>query len=306
MRFFVTGGAGFIGSALSRALVADAHEVVIYDDFSRGRRDWVPVAAGVAVVEGDIRDLRRVQRSIDESRPQRVVHLAALHFIPDCVARPRDTIEINVEGTRTVLFACARRGVRGVVYASSAAVYAPSDRACRELDSPLDPPDIYGQSKLRGEALAREYHVETGADVTMLRIFNAIGPYETNPHVLPHVFECLKASKTVALGNMEARRDYVHTSDVARAIAMVAARSSGLTVYNVGSGRTHSVFEIIERLRCRLTRPVNVEVDPERLRPNDRPLLLADIGKIGRELGWSPGLSLEDALEELIRYYELR
>ena len=306
MRFLVAGGAGFVGSALSRALLAEAHEVVIYDNFSRGRRDLVPAGAGVTVEEGDIRDRHHIQRSIAKSRPEVVVHLAALHFIPDCIARPEEALEINVEGTRNVFAACTCASVRGVVFASSAAVYAPSDQACRELDSPVDPPDIYGETKLRGEMLAREFHLETGRDMTMLRIFNVIGPHETNPHVLPQVFECLRVSNTLMLGNMEARRDYVHARDVARAILTVAARSQGLATYNVGSGRTQSVTEIVELLRRKLARPVHVKVDPARLRRDDRPVLLADIEKIGRELGWAPEISMEDTIEELLRHYKLR
>jgi UDP-glucose 4-epimerase len=140
----------------------------------------------------------------------------------------------------------------------------------------------------------------------VLRIFNVIGPRETNPHVLPHLFESLRGSDTVMLGNLDARRDYIHARDVARAILVVAARSHGLAVYNVGSGRSHSVVEIVELLRRKLARPVNVEVDPLRLRPSDRPLLLADIEKISMKLGWTPQIALEEALDELILYYDLR
>ena len=153
--------------------------------------------------------------------------------------------------------------------------------------------------------MAREFHLETGSDVTVLRIFNAIGPRETNPHVLPHLFESLRGSDTVMLGNLDARRDYIHTRDVARAILAVAARSHGLAVYNVGSGHAYSVAEIVELLRRKLVRPVTVEVDPLRLRPTDRPLLLADIKKIEAELGWTPETALEEALDELIAYYDL-
>ncbi len=306
MRFLVTGGAGFIGSALVRELVAQAHDVVIFDDFSRGRRDFVPADARISFVEGDIRDRARVERAVRDHAPERVVHLAALHFIPDCNARPRDTLEINVGGTQNVLDACARQRVARVLYASSAAVYAPSDTACQELSSALGPNDVYGQSKLQGEELARRYHADTGLDVSMLRIFNAIGPRETNPHVLPHVLESLRTSDTIALGNTEAKRDYIDTRDLARAIAVIAEKARGLSVYNVGTGRAHSVADILDLLRLKLGRHLTVAVDPARLRPSDNPLLLADVTKIRAELGWTPSVALEDAVGELIRYYGIR
>ncbi len=306
MRFLVTGGAGFIGSALVRELVAQTHEVVIYDDFSRGRRDFVPADARISFVEGDIRDRAAVERAVTEHGPERVVHLAALHFIPDCNARPRDTLEINVGGTQNVLDACARQRVPSVLYASSAAVYAPNDTACRESDSAVGPTDVYGESKLRGEELARRYHADTGLDVSMMRIFNAIGPRETNPHVLPHVLESLQSSDTISLGNTEARRDYIDTRDLARAIVVIAAQARGLSTYNIGTGHAHSVADILDLLRRKLGRPLTVAVDPARLRPSDNPLLLADVTKIRAELGWAPSVTLEGAIDELIRYYGLR
>jgi UDP-glucose 4-epimerase len=305
VKYLVTGGAGFIGSALAREVIARGHELVIYDDFSRGLRESVPSNSGIVMVEGDIRDRERVDRTVAEHRPDRLVHLAALHFIPDCVARPKDTLDINVEGTRSVFDACARHGVGNVVFASSAAVYAPVDVACREADTPVGPTDVYGESKVRGEELVAELFARTGCHVSALRIFNAVGPRETNPHVLPHLLESLATSDTVELGNMEAKRDYIDTRDIARAIVTIAEGARGQTVYNVGSGRACSVSEIVDLLRAKVGRPLTVMLDPKRLRPSDRPLLLADVGKVRAELGWAPAIPLEDALDELIRHYRI-
>ena len=306
MRFFVTGGAGFIGSALVRELIDTDHEVVIFDDFSRGKRSMVPTTPRITFIEGDIRDRTGVATAVRESRPELVIHLAALHFIPDCVARPNDTLEINVEGTRHVFDACASAEIRAMVFASSAAVYAPSDGPCSELASPLEPTDVYGESKLRGEQLANEYFSKTGCATSVLRIFNAIGPRETNPHVLPHVLETLQRTDALSLGNTSAKRDYIDTRDIARAISLIASRSRGLQVYNVGSGRAYSVSEIVTLLSAKLGRPLPITVDPQRLRASDRPLLLASVDKLERELGWSPGITLDAALDELIRHYGLR
>lgn len=306
MKVLVTGGAGFLGSALVARLTEVGHRVVVYDNLERGRRAYLGPAGAVELVQGDVRDAAAVARSVAESRPDAVVHLAALHFIPDCVARPADTLAINVEGTRHVLDACAASGVRRIAFASTAAVYAPSEEPCREMTSPLGPHDVYGESKLRGEELCREHHEKHGGDVALLRIFNAIGPRETNPHVVPHLFETLKTSDTIPLGNTQARRDYIDTRDIALAITAVVERSSGLTPYNIGTGRAWSVDELVEVMSKRLGRPLTIKVDQARLRHVDRPLLVADISKIGAELGWKPSTPLEDTVDRLIESYGLR
>jgi UDP-glucose 4-epimerase len=260
----------------------------------------------VELVQGDVKDAAAVTRAFAGSRPDAVVHLAALHFIPDCVARPADTLSINVDGTRHVLSACAASGVGRIAFASSAAVYAPSNEACNEATSPLGPHDVYGESKLRGEELCREHHTKHGGDVALLRIFNAVGPRETNPHVVPHLFETLKTSDTIPLGNTQARRDYIDTRDIALAVTAVVEGSSGCTPYNVGSGRAYSVDELVAVMSERLGRPLTIQVDQSRLRPVDRPLLLADVSKIGAELGFRPTIPLEDTVDRLIAYYGLR
>ena len=306
MRYFITGGAGFIGSALTSSLLGADHEVIIYDNFERGSRDNVPSSPIVELVEGDVRDRRRVSDAIAASRPDFVVHLAALHFIPDCISRPAETLEINVEGTRNVLESCTGCDVRGVVFASSGAVYAPADDACRESTSAVSPCDVYGKSKALAERLAHAWFGATGIPTSILRIFNAIGPGETNPHVLPHVLESLRTSNAVSLGNTHTRRDYVDTRDIAAAILAVANRSVGCQTYNVGSGVAHSVAEIVELLSTELARPVTVVSDPSRMRRADRLLLLADIGRIRAEIGWVPRVALRQSLSELAESYGLR
>ncbi|HEV8551171.1 MAG TPA: NAD-dependent epimerase/dehydratase family protein, partial [Polyangiaceae bacterium] len=185
MKLFITGGAGFIGSALLQAALKAGHSLTVFDNFSRGRREYCPADARVEVVEGDIRDRRRVREAITSDRPDAVIHLAGLHFIPDCIKRPQECLQINVDGTGNVLSAAAAVGVKRFVFASTAAVYAPTSDACVEKSTPLDPAEVYGQSKILGELLARGHHDRTRTAVTLLRLFNAIGPRETNPHILP-------------------------------------------------------------------------------------------------------------------------
>jgi UDP-glucose 4-epimerase len=298
---FVTGAAGFIGSTLSRRLLAAGHRVIGYDNLSRGRRDYLPHA--VELVEGDIRDGQRLHRAVSDVMPDSVVHLAAMHFIPDCVARPQETLEVNVEGTRIVLESCRRGAIPSFVFASTGAVYAPTDGPCLEDATPLQPLEIYGESKLAAEQLVAAFHRDTGASAAILRLFNAIGRRETNPHVIPHIFESLQRSDVVPLGNTGPRRDYVDVRDVAEAVLAVAEGVRGFHVLNVGTGVARSVDDIVTLLGRILGRPIATVQDPSRARTTDRLLLAADIRKIRSVTAWTPRIDLEETLRDLVQAY---
>ncbi len=300
----VTGGCGFIGFALCRALAAAGHQVVAYDDLSRGRGENLP--AGARLIQGDIRDSRRLTEAVAEAAPEALIHLAAIHYLPDCAARPLETMQVNVDGTRHVLEACRAGGVRHLVFASTAAVYAPVDVPCSEDGTPVEPIEIYGESKLKGERLVDAFSRETGIAATTVRISNAIGRRETNPHVIPHILESLRTSNQVPLGSVEARRDYIDTRDIASAILAVLAVSSGYQVFNVGTGVAHSVADIIATLERLLSRPIEIRRDASRLRPVERLLLVADTARIGRATGWAARVTLEESLRDLIDAYGLR
>ena len=299
----VTGGCGFIGFALCSRLAAAGHRVVAFDDLSRGRAANLP--AGAQLIQGDIRDSERVTAAVRDVQPDAVVHLAAIHYLPDCAARPRETQEVNVVGTGHVLAACRAGRVRRIVFASTAAVYASVEAPCVEDQTPTVPIEVYGESKLAGERLVEAFCRETGIAATTVRISNAIGRRETNPHVVPHIFESLRLSDQVPLGSVEARRDYIDTRDIADAILAVLDSSAGYRVFNVGTGVAHSVEEIVALLGRLLGRRIEIRSDPARLRPVERRLLVSDISRIRGVTGWTPRVALEESLRDLIDAYGL-
>jgi UDP-glucose 4-epimerase len=300
----VTGAAGFIGSALCRRLVSAGHRVIGYDNLWRGRRECLP--EGVDFVQGDIRDAARLATTFSAATPDCVIHLAAMHFIPECIAHPEATKDVNVDGTLRVLEACRGSSVRSFVFASSGAVYAPTDGPCVEDVTPLRPLEVYGESKVAAEQAVATFHHGTGIPAAILRLFNAIGRNETNPHVVPHIFESLQTSDVIRLGNLEPCRDYIDTRDVAEAITAVVEAPRGLHVFNVGTGVAHSVKDIIELLHRILGRPINVVQEPGRVRIDERMVLVADVARIRRAIGWSPRLALEDTLKDLAIAYGLQ
>ena len=258
------------------------------------------------LVEGDIRDAALVRATVSACKPDCVIHLAAMHFIPECIARPHETVGVNVEGTRCVLESCRGSSVQRVIFASSAAVYAPTDRPCLEDATPLRPLEVYGESKLAAERLVSTFHEETGISTGILRLFNAIGRNETNPHVVPHIFQSLQTSDVIGLGNLAPARDYIDTRDVADAIVSVADSLHGRGVFNVGTGMASSVEDIVELLRRILGRAIEVVQEPSRLRVTERMMLAADIEKIRRHTRWTPRISLEDTLKDLAVVYRLQ
>ncbi len=300
----VTGGAGFVGSALCAQLLDAGCRVVAYDNLSRGRRELLP--PGVELVEGDIRDSARLGAVIAGTTPRSLVHLAAMHFIPDCIARPQETMEVNVEGTRRVLDCCRQSSIRCVLFASSGAVYEPSDEPCVEEKTGLRPLEVYGESKLMAEDLARTFQQDTGTPTSVLRFFNAIGRNETNAHVIPHIFESLQASDEVRLGNMAPRRDYIDTRDLAAAMLAVLDAAQGFSVFNVGTGVASSVSEIVDLIGGVLGRRITVIGEPARMRTTERMLLVADIARIRRATGWTPRITLKESLTDLVQAYGLQ
>lgn len=309
MRCLVTGGCGFLGSALVRHLLAESCEVVVVDDLSRGSLENLGADLDrVSVIQQDVTtDLSRVFSSF---QPEAVFHLAALHFIPECDADPARCLRINVDGTRSVLKAAAGlHRPASLVLASSAAVYAPSDGAHQEQEDSVRPVDVYGYSKLWAEELATGFAADTGAGVGIARLFNVFGPGETNAHFIPSLICQLKAGESVRLGNLSTKRDYVFVDDVADALLRLARycadgpRVDGQpATVNVGSGRAYTGHEVVEALATAMSAvgatpsgPAPV-IDPSRLRPVDRPTLLADPTLAQKLLDWAPRTSLAEGL----------
>jgi UDP-glucose 4-epimerase len=301
-RTLITGGAGFIGSALGAHLTALGHEVFVQDDLSFGRRHLAGVPDD-RFFRVDIRDRRATRRVMEHVRPQRVVHLAAIHFIPYCNEHPVEAADINVNGTISVLDACATvPGVAQVFVASTAAVYPIADGAMKEEEEP-GPMDIYGTTKLATERIAECFHLRTRIPVIIGRFFNAFGPNETNPHLIPEIQrQVLAGARTLRLGNLEPKRDFIHTEDMSRAMAALLERvTTGCETVNIGRGIEYSVREIVQAFERQLGEPLTIAVDPARVRKAERMHLLADITKLKRLTGWEPRWGIDEGIATLLK-----
>lgn len=294
----VTGGAGFVGSRLTRDLLERGADVHVVDDCTTGSRELVPDGATFDAVDVESADLAD---AVGRYRPDSVIHLAALHFVPYCDEHPGEAYDVNVWGTRTLCEALRDAdSVERVAFASSAAVYPPRDGPLSETDT-VDPMDVYGRTKVLGEDLLREFARDTGTPVAAARLFNIYGPNETNPHLIPAILDQLDDGHSVELGNLKPRRDFVHVSDVSSAFcALLDAHDAGFRTYNVGTGEAHTVREVVEATSDALGSEITIEQDEERVRESDRPHLQADVSRITSETDWEPTVDLRSGLASLL------
>lgn len=307
-RVLVTGGNGFVGREVCRRLF-DHHDVCIVDNLRSGpARLSADELTKATFAKIDIADAVAVRDVMAEFKPDTIIHLAAIHYIPECEENPSLAVATNVDGTVNLLGA-APAGSR-FVFASSGAVYKPDDKPHAEDEATLGPSDVYGYTKLHGEQFVRYFAAQRGLSAVVVRLFNVVGPGETSPHLLPEIIAQLKAGRTILrLGNMSPKRDYIHVRDAASGFITVAleeeiAAGSTLTV-NLGTSHSYSVAELVAKLRNVAMVDFSLEQEPSRLRKVDRPHLAADISRISSRFGWTPQRTIDDALADVWREPDL-
>jgi UDP-glucose 4-epimerase len=294
-RALVTGGAGFIGSRLVRELLAAGWQACVLDDFSVGREeDLASAGQAVPCLAADISVAGAVERAIAAWQPAVVFHLAALHFIPHCERDPARAIEINVLGTQRVLDAMAGRPGCRLVFASTGDVYASAAHPHTET-APLAPGSLYGITKLTGEYLVG-HAAARGAACRIARLFNVFGPGDRTPHVLPDIVHGLAQRGAIDIGRRDPVRDYVYVDDVAAALLRLAEYDGEERVFNIGSGEGRSVQQLVDAVLDAHGATAAVRTDPAKVRPVERPVLVADIGRASRVLGWQPQTAFRDGI----------
>jgi UDP-glucose 4-epimerase len=298
----VTGGAGFIGSHVVDALLADGYSVTVVDDLSAG--DPARVAPEAELRELDIVDLAGLRAVVEEVAPSAIFHLAAQASVVASVADPGRDCEVNVRGTLNVVEAAGRCGAPVVFTSTGGALYgddAPRPTDESQLPAPLSP---YGASKLAAEAYVNTWSLSSGIPHAVCRLGNVYGPRQ-NPHgeagvvaIFTHHLHTGRAPKL--FGHGKPTRDYVYVGDVVRALRAAAGRSG---TYNIATGVETDVMGVWEGLReaARRADPAAaaVQAEPELadLRPGELQHSCLDIGLAERELGWRPEVPIAKGLE---------
>jgi UDP-glucose 4-epimerase len=296
----VTGGAGFIGSHIARALAAENH-VKILDDFSSGKKASTAGAGNIDVIGGDIRD----QKAVDKSVAGRdiVFHEAANVRIPASIKDPRMDAEINTIGTLNVLESCRKHDVSRVVFASSSALYGNPRTLPVAEGHPPSPMSPYALSKYCAETYMRIYHELYGLETVSLRYFNVYGPGQNadSPYsgVISIFMKNIREGRPLTIhGDGGQTRDFVNVADVvsANVLAAQSAKAPGMA-FNVGTGTSVSINDLVRAIG-KISGRVP-EVLHEKTREGDVMHSRADIRLAGRVLGYRPSVKLEDGLRGL-------
>jgi UDP-glucose 4-epimerase len=298
MTWLIVGGAGYVGGHTVARLRAAGRSMVVLDDLSAGLAERVP--DGVPLVRASMHDTAAVAQAMVEHGVTGVMQFAALKSVPESVSEPVRYYRENVGGLVSLLTAMTSAGVGRIVYSSSAAVYGVPPTPVVTEQTPAVPINPYGQTKLIGEQLLHAAGEANGLSFMALRYFNAVGADDPvlsdrgNSNLFPLAFAAYEQGRPVSVtgGDFDTPdgtgiRDYVHVADIAEAHLVAAdrlERGPAATMYNIGTGRGHSVMEVLEALESAIGQPVRYRIDPRR--PGDPAQVVAGVGRIQDELGW--------------------
>jgi GDP-4-dehydro-6-deoxy-D-mannose reductase len=316
MRVFITGITGPVGSALAEYLLT-LPDVEVHA-LKRWRSDTRPIdhlTDRIVLHEGDIEDPYSVDRAILRAAPDRVYHLAAQSYPSESWDAPITTFRVNVEGTINVLEAVRRRCPDARVHvAGTSAQYGwvnPDETPIPESHQ-LRPASPYGVSKVAAELTALQYHDSYGLHTVVTRSFNHVGPYQGDRCSIQTfcrqmaAIEAGLAEPVIKVGNLETRRDFSHTTDVARALWLLLQDGTPGEVYNLCSGQATRIGDIVSLVQDEGTVPTEVVVDSSRLRPSDEPVLMGDNSKLRKATGWEPKISIEEIVSEIMAFWRER
>lgn len=303
----VTGGAGFIGSHLVEALLAQRRRVRVLDNFITGlKTNLAGFSAIPEVIEGDVADPALVSRAMQGV--EIVFHLAALPSVQRSVDDPGSTHQVCATGTLNVLDSARRHGVRRVVYAASSSAYGVPAGPVQTEQEPLQPLSPYAAAKLAGEMYLQAFAHSYGLETVRLRFFNIFGPRQRadSPYsgVIALFIAALSSGRTpLVFGDGLQTRDFTYVTDVVQAL-LKGATVKGLAgqVYNVGTGRAVTLLDLLAALNKLMGTRVTPRHEPPRT--GDIRHSCADITRARRELGYEPVVSFEEGLAHTLRWYQ--
>jgi UDP-glucose 4-epimerase len=316
MKLLVTGGAGYIGSIVSRRLLADGHDVVVLDNLERGHR--AAVAPQARLIEADLRDASATSAALAEGFDG-VLHFAAFALVAESVAHPGLYYANNVVGTLNLLEAMRAAQVERLVFSSTCAVYGQPDEVPISETAPPRPANAYGASKLAVDGMISDFCLAHGLGAVSLRYFNVAGAsgdtgedHEPETHLIPNVLRTAMGDRPhvevfgtdYPTADGTAVRDYIHIEDLSTAhlLALAATTGGRHAIYNLGTGNGYSVREVIDTAREVTGREIPVIESPRR--PGDPPRLVAAAAKIHDELGWEPRRSLREMISDAWAFHQ--
>lgn len=300
MHFLITGGAGFLGTALANHLIAQGHQVRVLDDVSAG--DPAALDSRVLFTRGDVRDVPKLWTLLKGT--DCVYHLAARVSVPESVLYPVDYNAVNVGGAVSLMTAVRDAGVKRVILASSGAAYGRQEQQPVHEDAIMHPDSPYAVGKLASEYYLHSIGALWKIETVVLRVFNAYGPRQPLPPshapVIPRfVKQVVSGGSVVMFGKGKQTRDFVYISDVVNALAAAAtADRVNRTIVNIGSGQEVSIAQLVDQIERAAGREAHRLMNDEE--DSGVPRLVADIRLAGELLKWKPQVSLDDGLKRIL------
>ena len=297
MRFAVTGGAGFIGSYITKLLLEKNYDVLVIDNMHTGEKENLHDSDKLEFCQVDVRDYPLLENHLQDI--DGIFHEAGLTLVPESFEKPEEYHDVNVNGTENIFKIAKKNGVK-VVYASSSSVYGKTKKIPIKEDDPKNPINPYGKTKVSKDNLAEKYSKE-GCSIIGLRYFNVFGKGQTGTYagVITKFLECLKNKKApIIYGDGKQVRDFVSVEDVASANlqAMLSEIKNGF--FNIGTGIPTTIFELAE-LMIKIS---NYDIKPifEESRKGDVKLSQADLLNTQKYLDWHSEIKLEEGLKKIM------
>lgn len=299
-RFLVTGGAGFIGNEVVRQLLDEGSIVTILDNFSSGKRNYLPSHKRLKVISGDITNKTDTKKVIRNQ--EAVINLAALPFIPDSYERPAEFFNVNTTGSVNMILESIRsKTVEVFLQISTSEVYGNAQKIPMDENHPTFPHSTYAVSKLAADRAAFTLHKEHNFPTVIIRPFNSFGPRFTQPYIIPEIIKQISTNDILRLGNLQSSRDFTFVNDTARAILNATKEKKAIgQVINVGSGYDVTILKLANIILKLANKKSKIIYDKNRKRPFDVNKLVCDNSKAKKILKWKPKVSLEDGLKQTL------
>jgi GDP-4-dehydro-6-deoxy-D-mannose reductase len=309
MRTLVTGATGFVGGHLVERLLAAGDEVHGLTRRSTWPPDLAHLAADVPLYAADLSESERAKRVLAEVRPERIAHLAGFADAGGSFRDPAAAWAGNLDATRNLCDAVvAWGGGPRILLVSTGQVYGPSDLPIDE-SAELRPASPYAASKAAADLFGYQVTRHPGLDIVRVRPFNQVGPRQPPQYAAGHFARQLARIEAgldaprLEVGDLTARRDLTDVRDMAEAFRLLLDRGRTGEVYNAGSGAAVSMADVLDLLRAECRTPVEVVPRPERMRPADPSVIVADAGKLRRETGWTPRNALPQTLRDTLDWW---
>lgn len=303
-RVLIFGAGGFVGSYLCKEFLNNGYKVSGTD-----KAEESALPSGVDFYRTDLMQANEVEKLIGQIQPDIIVNLAAISSVGASWNMPQTTMAINVIGALNIMEAARKSEQKPrILFVGSSEEYVISENPLDE-NTQLNANNPYGISKVTQEQFAKLYREQYGLKIYCARPFNHTGIGQRDSFVLPsfckQVAEIEKSGKDgkIQVGNLKVKRDFSHVKDVVRAYRMIVESDNCNQIYNVGSGNAYSLEDMLTYIIGLSNQHIEIEVDQNRIRPTDQPVICCDRSLIGKELGWEPQYNVYDALKEMYEYY---